>query len=43
MQIFVGHSFDDKDGAVVHKFLEFFKSREDIELRSGFIPEIWTN
>lgn len=33
MNIFVGHSFDNKDSVVVNKFLEFFRSREDEGIR----------
>lgn len=35
MKIFVGHSFDGKDSTVTGKFLEFFKSREDVEVTTG--------
>jgi tetratricopeptide (TPR) repeat protein len=35
MKIFIGHSFDDKDDTVIGKFLEFFKSRDDIEVITG--------
>jgi len=35
MKIFVGHSFDDRDSTVISKFLEFLKSREEIEVITG--------
>jgi len=35
MKIFVGHSFDDKDDVVNRRFLEFFRSREELEVVTG--------
>jgi tetratricopeptide (TPR) repeat protein len=35
MKIFVGHSFDDRDSAVIGKFLKFLGSREELEVVTG--------
>ena len=35
MKIFIGHSFDDRDSVVISKFLEFFRSREELEIVTG--------
>lgn len=35
MKIFIGHSFEDKDSVVISKFLDFFRSREELEIVTG--------